>query len=65
MSGYLSVSYSYFNYFTVNANGRVDGSNAFGDQSNNKFLPIWSASANWNVSELPGVKEAQWLDSSA
>ncbi len=62
MSGYLSVSYSYFNYFTVNANGRVDGSNAFGDQSNNKFLPIWSASANWNVSELPGVKEAQWLD---
>ena len=62
MSGYLSLSYSYLGYFTLNANARVDGSNAFGDQSNDKFLPIWSASANWNVSELGGIKEAQWLD---
>ena len=62
LSGYVSLSYSYFNYFTVNANARVDGSNAFGDQSNDKLLPIWSASANWNVSELGGIKDAKWLD---
>lgn len=62
VSGYASVSYSYYNYFTVNANARIDGSNAFGDQSNDKLLPIWSASANWNVSELGGIKDAKWLD---
>lgn len=62
VSGYASLSYSYYNYFTVNANARVDGSNAFGDQSNDKLLPIWSASANWNVSELGGIKDAKWLD---
>lgn len=62
MSGYASVSYSYYSYFTLNANARVDGSSAFGDQSNDRFLPIWSASANWNVSELAGIKEADWLD---
>lgn len=62
LSGYVSLSYSYFNYFTVNANARVDGSNAFGDQSNDKLLPIWSASANWNVSELAALREAKWLD---
>ena len=62
VSGYISLSYSFQNYFTLNANARVDGSNAFGDQSNDKFLPIWSASANWNVSELAGLREAKWLD---
>lgn len=62
LSGYISLSYSYYNYFTVNANARVDGSNAFGDQSNDKLLPIWSASANWNVSELAALRESEWLD---
>ncbi len=62
VSGYASLSYSYYNYFTVNANARIDGSNAFGDRSNEKLLPIWSTSANWNVSELSGLRESQWLD---
>ena len=62
VSSYVSVSYSYYNYFTLNANARVDGSNAFGDRSNDKLLPIWSASANWNVSELSGIREVDWLD---
>lgn len=62
MSGYASVSYSYYNYFTLNANARIDGSNAFGDRSNDKLLPIWSASAMWDLSELPGINNADWLD---
>ena len=48
--------------YLIVTNARVDGSNAFGDQSNDKLLPIWSASANWNISELPGLKETKWLD---
>ncbi len=51
VSGYLTLSYSYYNYFTLNVNGRTDGSNRFGDNSNDKFLPIWSVSGNYNFSE--------------
>lgn len=62
VSCYASLSYSYYSYFTVNVNARVDGSNAFGDRSNEKLLPIWSASANWNISELSGLKQCRWMD---
>ncbi len=62
VSSYVSVSYSYYNYFYFECQCRVDGSNAFGDRSNDKLLPIWSASANWNVSELSGIREVDWLD---
>ena len=61
ISTYASLSYSYFNYFTANLNGRIDGSNGFGDQSNDKLLPIWSASLNWNLSEHSWL-EANWID---
>ncbi|WP_255469546.1 SusC/RagA family TonB-linked outer membrane protein [Butyricimonas hominis] len=51
ISGYLSVSYSYKNYFTLNANTRIDGSNQFGSRSNEKLLPVWSVSGSYNISE--------------
>ena len=34
---------------TINANTRYDGSNRFGDRSNEKILPVWSVSANANL----------------
>ena len=40
LSTYISLAYSYFSYFTVNVNARIDGSNKFGDQSNDKLLPM-------------------------
>lgn len=44
LSAYATLSYSYGNYFTLNANGRYDGSNKFGRRSNDKLLPVWSVS---------------------
>ena len=61
LSGFISVSYSYKNYFTFNANGRIDGSNNFGDKSNDKLLPIWSISGAYNFSEHEALK-AKWID---
>ena len=60
-SGYATVAYSYRNLFTLSANARVDGSNKFGSQSNDKFLPIWSVSGNYNFSEHPAL-QADWID---
>lgn len=44
LSAYMTASYSYSDYFTLNANMRYDGSNKFGSRSNEKILPIWSVS---------------------
>lgn len=51
VSGYLTLSYSYGSHFTVYANGRFDFSNKFGSRANEKFLPIWAISGNWNLSQ--------------
>lgn len=59
MSAYLSVTYAYQDQFRVNVNGRVDGSNNFGDRSNDKFLPIWSVSGSYNIGHW--IK-AKWVD---
>lgn len=58
-STYLSVTYAYKRLWRVNINGRVDGSNRFGDRSNDKFLPIWSASGSYDVSHW---LKAKWID---
>ncbi len=52
LSEYGTASYSYRDYFTVNGNMRFDSSNKFGDQSNNRVLPIWSASFMYNLASL-------------
>ena len=61
ISAYATLSYSYKYIFTVNANGRYDGSNQFGSQSKDKLLPIWSVSGNLNLVNLCKIN-ANWLD---
>lgn len=52
VSAYATLSYSYRSLFTLNANGRYDGSNKFGSRSNEKLLPIWSVSGNANLLDI-------------
>lgn len=61
LSAYATVSYSYKSLFTLNANGRYDGSNKFGSRANEKILPIWSVSGNANLQDIFGLK-AKWLN---
>lgn len=51
-STYATLSYSFEQFFTLNVNGRYDGSNKFGSRSNEKILPIWSVSGNANLLRL-------------
>ncbi len=60
LSFYLSLSYGYRDYFTLNVNGRTDASNKFGSRSNERLLPVWSASGMWNIRET-FLKNATWL----
>jgi len=58
-STYLSVTYAYKRLWRINLNGRIDGSNKFGDRSNDKFLPIWSLSGSY---DLGSFVKANWID---
>ena len=61
LSAYATVSYSYQSFFTLNGNVRFDGSNKFGDQSNDKLLPIWSISGNYTISDHESLQR-NWID---
>jgi hypothetical protein len=58
-STYLSLTYAHRNIWRVNLNGRIDGSNKFGDRSNDKFLPIWSLLGSYDVGHWI---QARWID---
>ena len=61
LSAYATISYSYKTLFTLNANGRYDGSNKFGSRSNEKLLPIWSVSGNANLRDIFKL-DLKWLN---
>lgn len=62
LSGYLTLTYSYKEKITLNANGRFDASNKFGNRSNERFLPIWSISGMWNIYKTwMENREQTWL----
>jgi len=46
-----TLFYAYKDAYIFNANVRIDGSNKFGDASNDKLNPIWSVSGRWNIHE--------------
>ena len=46
-----TLFYAYKDIYILNANMRIDGSNKFGDTSNEKLNPIWSVSGRWNMHE--------------
>lgn len=52
LSVYTTAAYSYNDYFTLNANARFDGSNQFGDRSNERLLPVWSVSTLANLKSM-------------
>lgn len=59
-----TVFYAYQNAYILNANMRIDGSNKFGDMSNERLNPIWSVSGRWNIHENL-LKEIWWINTLA
>lgn len=62
VSAYATVSYNWRRMIFLNANARVDGSNNFGDRSNDKLLPIWSVSGSFDPAQLGFFRDQTWLD---
>lgn len=60
LSYYANAAYNYDSKYTLSVSGRKDGSNLFGVQTNNRFVPLWSAGLAWNINKEK-FYHADWL----
>lgn len=51
MSYFANAAYTYLGRYTVSASGRIDQSNLFGVNTNQKSVPLWSVGAAWQLSK--------------
>ena len=66
-SFYANGSYTLMNRYTLGASIRMDGSDLFGVDKKYRFLPIYSVSGLWRLSNEPFLKSATkgWMDNLA
>lgn len=62
VSGFSTMSYSLLNRYTLGGSIRFDGSDLFGVDKKYRYLPLYSVSALWRISEEPFTQDAKWLD---
>ncbi|WP_430815964.1 SusC/RagA family TonB-linked outer membrane protein [Carboxylicivirga sp. RSCT41] len=62
VSLYGTFTYAFDNRYIANFNVRADGSNKFGQNKDNRFLPVWSVSGRWNAHNESFLKSANWLN---
>lgn len=65
-SFYANGSYTLMRRYTLGASVRMDGSDLFGVDKKYRFLPIYSVSGLWRLSNEPFLKSAEnWMDNLA
>ena len=61
-SWYFNGAYTFRSRYTVSASGRIDQSNIFGVNTNQRSVPLWSAGIKWNAAKEAFVQTAAWID---
>ena len=61
ISAFMVLGYNYKDIYLLNFNARIDYSNKFGDQANDKFFPIWSISGRWDMTG-DILRNISWID---
>lgn len=64
-SFFSTASYSLMNRYTVGGSIRFDGSDLFGVDKKYRFLPLYSFSGLWRLSNEPFMQQAKWMDNLA
>lgn len=62
VSWFATGSYTFRYRYTLGASVRFDGSDVFGVAKKYRYLPLYSVSALWRVSEEPWLKSLTWLN---
>lgn len=64
-SFYATGSYALFSRYILGGSVRFDGSDLFGVDKKYRFLPLYSASALWRVSDEAFLEDSDWLNNLA
>ena len=62
VSGFSTVSYTLMNRYTLGGSIRFDGSDLFGVDKKYRYLPLYSLSGLWRLSNEPFMQNAAWID---
>lgn len=65
VSTFATGSYTFANRYTLGASVRIDGSDLFGVDERYRYLPIYSLSGLWRISNESFMQSAKWLDNLA
>lgn len=57
ISAYANAAYSYDQRYTLSGSIRRDASNLFGVETRNKWSPLWSIGASWNIDQESFYKD--------
>ncbi len=63
VSEFLTAVYSFDNRYVLNFNARLDASNRFGQDKNDRFEPTWSIGGKWRVGSEPFTRNWNWMES--
>lgn len=61
-SFFATGSYSLMNRYTLGGSIRFDGSDLFGVDKKYRYLPLYSVSGLWRLSQEPFMQDAKWID---
>lgn len=64
-SFFSTTSYSFRNTYTLGGSIRIDGSDLFGVDKKYRYLPLYSFSGLWRISNEPFMTSVQWIDNLA
>lgn len=59
-SYFVNASYTYNDRYTLSGSGRIDQSNFFGVEANQRSVPLWSAGVKWNI-DKESFYHSSWL----
>lgn len=62
VSAFSTISYSLMNRYTLGGSIRFDGSDLFGVDKKYRYLPLYSVSGLWRVSNEPFMRNQKWID---
>ncbi len=62
VSWFSTFSYSFLRKYTLGGSIRFDGSDLFGVDKKYRYLPLYSVSGLWRISEEPFMKNVSWIN---
>jgi hypothetical protein len=61
MGMYATAGYTYDNRYVLNMSIRSDASNRFGQDTRQKFNPVWAGGVRWNIANEKWFDRTAWL----